>query len=255
MNKLDQLFDQKSNNLITIYTTAGYPNLNDTPTVIKELDNNKVDIIEVGIPYSDPLADGPTIQATSEKALANGMTLAILFEQLKSVQNEISAPIVLMGYYNQVMTFGLEKFLQNCQESGVSGLILPDMPYEIYLAQHKELFEKYDQKVTFLITPLTTEKRIKEINDATSGFVYIVSSSATTGSTKSNYNEDFLSNVKSFGLTKPHQIGFGISTREDVEKAWSFANGAIIGSAFLRVLDKAENKLPESIKEYISSLK
>ena len=255
MNKLDQLFDQKSNNLITIYTTAGYPNLNDTPTVIKELDNNKVDIIEVGIPYSDPLADGPTIQATSEKALANGMTLAILFEQLKAVQNEISAPIVLMGYYNQVMTFGLEKFLQNCQESGVSGLILPDMPYEIYLAQHKDLFEKYDQKVTFLITPLTTEKRIKEINDATSGFVYIVSSSATTGSTKSNYNEDFLSNVKSFDLTKPHQIGFGISTKEDVEKAWSFANGAIIGSAFLRVLDKAENKLSESIKEYISSLK
>ena len=255
MNKLDQLFDQKSNNLITIYTTAGYPNLNDTPTVIKELDNNKVDIIEVGIPYSDPLADGPTIQATSEKALANGMTLAILFEQLKAVQNEISATIVLMGYYNQVMTFGLEKFLQNCQESGVSGLILPDMPYEIYLAQHKDLFEKYDQKVTFLITPLTTEKRIKEINDATSGFVYIVSSSATTGSTKSNYNEDFLSNVKSFDLTKPHQIGFGISTKEDVEKAWSFANGAIIGSAFLRVLDKAENKLPESIKEYISSLK
>ena len=255
MNKLDQLFDQKSNNLITIYTTAGYPNLNDTPTVIKELDNNKVDIIEVGIPYSDPLADGPTIQATSEKALANGMTLAILFDQLKAVQNEISAPIVLMGYYNQVMTFGLEKFLQNCQESGVSGLILPDMPYEIYLAQHKDLFEKYDQKVTFLITPLTTEKRIKEINDATSGFIYIVSSSATTGSTKSNYNEDFLSNVKSFGLTKPHQIGFGISTKEDVEKAWSFANGAIIGSAFLRVLDKAENKLPESIKEYISSLK
>ena len=255
MNKLDQLFDQKSNNLITIYTTAGYPNLNDTPTVIKELDNNKVDIIEVGIPYSDPLADGPTIQATSEKALANGMTLAILFDQLKAVQNEISAPIVLMSYYNQVMTFGLEKFLQNCQESGVSGLILPDMPYEIYLAQHKDLFEKYDQKVTFLITPLTTEKRIKEINDATSGFVYIVSSSATTGSTKSNYNEDFLSNVKSFGLTKPHQIGFGISTKEDVEKAWSFANGAIIGSAFLRVLDKAENKLPESIKEYISSLK
>ena len=255
MNKLDQLFDQKSNNLITIYTTAGYPNLNDTSTVIKELDNNKVDIIEVGIPYSDPLADGPTIQATSEKALANGMTLAILFDQLKSVQSEISAPIVLMGYYNQVMTFGLEKFLQNCQESGVSGLILPDMPYEIYLAQHKDLFEKYDQKVTFLITPLTTEKRIKEINDATSGFVYIVSSSATTGSTKSNYNEDFLSKVKNLGLTKPHQIGFGISTKEDVEKAWSFANGAIIGSAFLRVLDKVENNLSESIKDYINSLK
>ena len=152
MNKLEQLFSQKNKNLITIYTTAGYPNLSDTPVILKELDQNNVDIIEVGIPYSDPLADGPTIQATSEKALANGMTLDILFEQLKSVQNEISSPIVLMGYYNQVMTFGLEKFLQNCQESGVSGLILPDMPYEIYLTQHKELFEKYDQKITFLIT-------------------------------------------------------------------------------------------------------
>lgn len=255
MNKLEQLFSQKNNHLITIYTTAGFPNLTDTPTILKELDRNKVDIIEVGIPYSDPLADGPTIQATSEKALANGMTLDILFEQLNSVKNEVTAPIVLMGYYNQVMTFGLEKFLQNCKESGVSGLILPDMPYEIYLAQHKELFEKYDQKVTFLITPLTTEKRIKEINDATSGFVYIVSSSATTGATTSNYNEDFLSNVKNLGLTKPHQIGFGISTKEDVEKAWKFANGAIIGSAFLRELENSEGKLENVIKEFISNLR
>ena len=255
MNKLEQLFNQKNNNLLTIYTTAGYPNLSDTPVILRELDKNNVDIIEVGIPYSDPLADGPTIQATSEKALANGMTLDILFEQLKSVQNEISAPIVLMGYYNQVMTFGLEKFLQNCQETGVSGLILPDMPYEIYLAQHKDLFEKYDQKVTFLITPLTSEKRIKEINDATSGFVYIVSSSATTGAAQSNYNEDFLAKVKSLGLTKPHQIGFGISTKEDVQKAWSFANGAIIGSAFLRVLEKSEGNLSDSIKNYLTELR
>lgn len=255
MNKLAQLFGQKNNRLLTIYTTAGYPNLSDTPFVLRELDKNKVDIIEVGIPYSDPLADGPTIQATSEKALANGMTLNILFEQLKDVKDEISAPIVLMGYYNQVMTFGLEKFLQYCKESGVSGLILPDMPYDIYLTQHKELFDKYDQNVTFLITPLTTEKRVKEINDATSGFVYIVSSSATTGATTSNYNEDFLSNIKNLGLTKPHQIGFGISTKQDVEKAWEFANGAIIGSAFLRVLEKAEGNYSEAIKNYISSLR
>ncbi|WP_413532770.1 tryptophan synthase subunit alpha [Empedobacter brevis] len=255
MNKLEQLFSKKNNQLITIYTTAGYPNLADTPVILKELDKNKVDIIEVGIPYSDPLADGPTIQATSEKALANGMTLDILFKQLNSVKNEIYAPIVLMGYYNQVMTFGLEKFLQNCEESGVSGLILPDMPYEIYLSEHKELFEKYNQKVTFLITPLTTEKRIKEINDATSGFVYIVSSSATTGATTSNYNEEFLSNIKNLGLTKPHQIGFGISTKEDVEKAWEFANGAIIGSAFLRVLEKSDGNFSSAIKDYIQSLK
>lgn len=255
MNKLEQLFNQKNKNLITIYTTAGYPNLSDTPVILKELDKNNIDIIEVGIPYSDPLADGPTIQETSEQALANGMTLDILFEQLTTVKNEISAPIVLMGYYNQVMTFGLEKFLQNCEEAGVSGLILPDMPYEIYLAEHKSVFEKYNQKVTFLITPLTSEKRIKEINDATSGFVYIVSSSATTGATTSNYNEEFLTNIKSLGLTKPHQIGFGISTKEDVEKAWNFANGAIIGSAFLRVLKQANGDLSSAIKEYISSLR
>lgn len=254
MNKLQQVLDKKTKNLITIYTTAGFPKLEDTPTIIKELDKNNVDIIEVGIPYSDPLADGPTIQETSEKALKNGMTLDILFKQLSSVKNEINSPIVLMGYYNQVMTFGLEKFLQNCETSGVSGLILPDMPYDIYLEKHKDLFEKYNQKVTFLITPLTSEKRIKEINDATSGFIYIVSSSATTGSTASNFNEEFLSKIKNHGLTKPYQIGFGISTKNDVQKAWEFANGAIIGSAFLRILEKAEGDYSNSIKNYIDSI-
>ncbi|WP_313375366.1 tryptophan synthase subunit alpha [Chishuiella sp.] len=254
MNKLQQVLDKKTKNLITIYTTAGFPKLEDTPTIIKELDKNNVDIIEVGIPYSDPLADGPTIQDTSEKALKNGMTLDILFKQLSSVKDEINTPIVLMGYYNQVMTFGLEKFLQNCETSGVSGLILPDMPYDIYLEKHKDLFEKYNQKVTFLITPLTSEKRIKEINDATSGFIYIVSSSATTGSTASNFNEEFLSKIKNYGLTKPYQIGFGISTKNDVQKAWEFANGAIIGSAFLRILEKAEGDYSNSIKNYIDSI-
>ncbi len=255
MNKLEQLFHQKNNQLLTIYTTAGYPNLMDTPVILRELDRNQVDVIEVGIPYSDPLADGPTIQATSEKALVNGMTLAILFEQLKSVQKKISAPIVLMGYYNQVMTFGLEKFLQNCEASGVSGLILPDMPYEIYLEQHQDLFKQYNQTITFLITPLTSEKRIKEINDATTGFVYIVSSSATTGATSSNYNEDFLSKISDLGLTKPHQIGFGISTKDDVEKAWNYSNGAIIGSAFLRTLEQADGHFDTSIAQFIQQLK
>ncbi|WP_313385085.1 tryptophan synthase subunit alpha [Chishuiella sp.] len=254
MNKLQEVLDKKTNNLITIYTTAGFPNLEDTPTILRELDKNNVDIIEVGIPYSDPLADGPTIQETSEKALKNGMTLDILFEQLNSIKNEISTPVVLMGYYNQVMTFGLEKFLQNCESNGISGLILPDMPYDIYLEKHKGLFEKYNQKVTFLITPLTSEKRIKEINDATTGFIYIVSSSATTGSTTSNFNENFLTKIKNTGLTKPHQIGFGISTKSDVEKAWKFANGAIIGSAFLRILEKAEGDYSNYIKNYIDSI-
>ena len=253
MNALDLKLQEKKQNLITIYTTAGYPNLMDTPTVLKQLQKNNVDIIEVGIPYSDPLADGPTIQATSEKALANGMKLNVLFEQLKSVKDEIHTPIVLMGYYNQLIKYGVEEFLKQCQESGVSGLILPDMPFQIYLDQHKSLFEKYEQRVVFLITPQTPSDRIKEINDATSGFVYVVSNSATTGATEANYNEEFLAGLKDLGLTKPYQIGFGISTKGDVEKAWSYANGAIIGSAFLRAIENSTN-IEQSVDDFIQNI-
>lgn len=254
MKTLDLLFQEKKENLITIYTTAGYPNLLDTPVILKQLQNNHVDIIEVGIPYSDPLADGPTIQATSEKALANGMNLKTLFEQLKSVKDEMHTPIVLMGYYNQMMTFGIEKFLSACQEAGVSGLILPDMPFEIYLKEHQALFEQYNQKVVFLITPQTSPERIKAINDATTGFIYVVSNSATTGATEANYNEEFLAGLKDLGLTKPYQIGFGISTKADVEKAWSYSNGAIIGSAFLRALT-ASDHLENSVDQFIQSIR
>ena len=254
MNALDLLFQKKQEKLITIYTTAGYPNLMDTPAILKQLQKNNVDIIEVGIPYSDPLADGPTIQATSEKALANGMKLNVLFEQLKSVKDEITTPIILMGYYNQLLKYGVEEFLKASKEAGVSGLILPDMPFQIYLDQHKELFEKYDQSVVFLITPQTPKERIKAINDATTGFVYVVSNSATTGATEANYNEEFLNSLKDLGLTKPYQIGFGISTKEDVEKAWSYANGAIIGSAFLRAITESNN-IEESVDQFINSIK
>lgn len=254
MNKLDLKLNEKKENLITIYTTAGYPNLTDTLVILKQLQNNNVDIIEVGIPYSDPLADGPTIQATSEKALANGMKLNVLFDQLKSIKDEMHTPIVLMGYYNQLIKYGVEEFLKQCQEAGVSGLILPDMPFQIYLDQHKALFDKYEQRVVFLITPQTPADRIKAINDATSGFVYVVSNSATTGATEANYNEDFLANLKDLGLTKPYQIGFGISTKQDVEKAWSYANGAIIGSAFLRAIENSEN-LEQSVDDFMHSIK
>lgn len=253
MNALDLLFQQKKEKLITIYTTAGYPNLTDTSVVLKQLDKKNVDIIEVGIPYSDPLADGPTIQATSEKALANGMKLDILFNQLKEVKNELNTAIVLMGYYNQLLKYGVEAFLKACKEVGVSGLILPDMPFQIYLDQHKELFEKYNQRTVFLITPQTPKDRIKAINDATTGFVYVVSNSATTGATEANYNEEFLSSLKDLGLTKPYQIGFGISTKNDVEKAWSYANGAIIGSAFLRTITET-NDLEVAINQFIESI-
>lgn len=254
MNALDLLFQKKKEKLITIYTTAGYPNLMDTPTVLKQLQQNNVDIIEVGIPYSDPLADGPTIQATSEKALANGMKLKVLFEQLKSVKEEMNTPLVLMGYYNQLLKYGVEEFLKAAQDAGVSGLILPDMPFQVYLDQHQALFEQYEQRVVFLITPETPKDRIKAINDATTGFVYVVSNSATTGATEANYNEKFLSSLKDLGLTKPYQIGFGISTKEDVEKAWSYANGAIIGSAFLRAIAES-NDLEQAVDNFITRIK
>lgn len=253
MNKLTHVFEQKGKNILTIYATAGYPNLNDTPNVIKALDQNKVDIIEVGIPYSDPLADGPTIQATSERALANGMKLDILFEQLSTVKEVIKAPILLMGYYNQVMKYGLEKFLLNCQQTGVSGLILPDMPIEIYRTQHQSLFEKYNQKVVFLVTPQTSDERIRAIDEVTNGFIYVVSNSTTTGDQKANFDENFLKKISNFGLKNPFQIGFGISNKNDFNKATSYANGAIIGSAFLRVLEEATD-IEQSIKTYIDSI-
>ncbi len=253
MNKLTHVFEQKAKNILTIYATAGYPNLNDTPKVIQALDQNNVDIIEVGIPYSDPLADGPTIQATSERALVNGMKLDVLFEQLNAVKDTVKAPILLMGYYNQVIKYGLEKFLIKCQQTGVSGLILPDMPFEIYRLQHQSLFEKHNQKVVFLVTPQTSDERIRAIDEVTNGFIYVVSNSSTTGDQNANFDEKFLKKINNFGLKNPFQIGFGISDKNDFEKATSYANGAIIGSAFLRVLEESTD-IEQSIKTYIDSI-
>ena len=254
MNKLDLLFTTKKENILTIYATAGFPNLDDTPKVVKALDKAGVDIIEIGVPYSDPLADGPIIQQTSEKALQNGMKLDLLFEQMNTFRDEVSAPYVLMGYYNQVLKYGLEKFLSKCLEAGVSGLILPDMPFEIYLSEHKNLFEKYDQKVVFLITPQTNEERIQQIVNATTGFVYIVSNSATTGTSNGTYNEEFLNRIANLKITKPKLIGFGIATHQDYKKANQFADGAIIGSAFLKMLDESEN-LNQDIKQFVHNIK
>ena len=253
MNTLDQLFQTKKNDLLAIYTTAGYPKLDDTPKIINALAKSGADIIEVGIPYSDPLADGPVIQKTSEQALKNGLTIDLLFQQLASVQ-ALETPILLMGYYNQLMKYGLEKFLQNCKKTNVAGLIIPDMPVEIYQEQHQTLFETYDQKVVFLITPKTSEERAQKLIDATTGFVYIVSNSATTGTSNSSYNESFLKSIKEKKLSKPSLVGFGIATAADYQKATEFADGAIIGSAFLKMLSESEN-LDQAIEQFIHTIK
>ncbi len=254
MNKLDLLFNKKKNNFLTIFATAGYPKLEDTISVVKSLDKTNVDVIEIGIPYSDPLADGPVIQEASEIALANGMKIDLMFDQIETFKEEVSTPYLLMGYYNQLIKYGIERFLQKCQQTNVSGLILPDMPFEIYLKDHQALFEKYNQKVVFLITPQTSEDRIQQIVGATTGFVYVVSNSATTGTANGQYNEEFLQKIKKYSFDKPKMIGFGIATNEDYRKANEFADGAIIGSAFLKML-KNSNDLENDIERFVQNIK
>lgn len=255
MNQLKKVLAEKKKNLLAIYFTAGYPNLNDTSRIIKFLDKEGVDIIEVGVPYSDPLADGPTIQETGSKALANGMKLDLLFKQLDSVKKEISTPLVLMGYFNQFLQYGPEIFLKRCHDVGVSGLILPDMPLAIYEQKYKSLFEQYNQTHTFLVTPRTPDERVKKLAAASSGFLYIVSSVSTTGA-KSSVGDnqlEYFKRIKALNLPQSQLIGFGISNKETYQIACSHSNGAIIGSAFLKAL-KGVN-LEKEVIDFIQSIR
>ncbi|TDL99300.1 MAG: tryptophan synthase subunit alpha [Flavobacteriaceae bacterium] len=255
MNKLKSLLKNKPKDLLAIYFTAGYPKLEDTTEILLALDQKKVDIIEVGIPYSDPLADGEVIQRTGSTALKNGMNLDLLFSQLAKVKGKINAPIVLMGYFNQFLQYGPEFFLKCCYDTGVSGLILPDMPLEVYQKKYKSLFEQYNQTHTFLISPQSGKERMLALAEASSGFVYIVSSAATTGA-KSDIKDSqiqYFKTVQALNLDKPSLIGFGISSRESYNTACLYASGAIIGSAFLNYL-KGEN-LKEEVSEFIDLIR
>lgn len=254
MNKLEQLFQIKKNDLLTIYFTAGYPKRDDTAQIIRTLSERKVDIIEVGIPYSDPLADGPTIQRTGELALAGGMNLDLLFNQLKEVK-DLQTPLILMGYYNPFLQYGSEKFLDRCKELEVSGLILPDLPLEVYRRKYKSLFQSRDIRISFLISPQTSEERMKELAGESSGFLYMVSSASTTGAKTgiSDEQKAYFERVEKLNLKGIRQIGFGISDRKSYETACQYANGAIIGSAFLNSL-KGEN-LEKEIIDFISSIR
>ena len=255
MNRLEHLFSTKKN-ILNIYTTAGFPKLNDTIEVVKTLAASGVDMVEIGMPFSDPLADGPTIQSSSEIAIQNGITLDLIFEQIKEIRKTVNIPIMLMGYLNQVVKYGTEEFLLKAKEVGVDGLILPDLPLDIYIDEYKTLFNKYQLKMSFLITPQTSEERIRLIAKESSAFLYVVSSFAITGS--KNDIEDsqiaYFNDINNLELSVPKLIGFGISNSETFSKACEYANGAIIGSAFIKNL-KTSTNLSKDIKQFISSIK
>jgi tryptophan synthase alpha chain len=254
-NRINQLFETKKGNILSIYFTAGFPNLNGTIKIIRELEKNNVDLIEIGIPFSDPTADGPTIQHSSEVALKNGMSVKLLFEQLKEIRNSVKIPLILMGYFNPVLQFGVENFCEKCNETGIDGTILPDLPPDEFEMHYKEIFTKNNLHNILLITPQTSEKRIRQIDDASGGFIYMVSSSSTTGAGKKveDFHPDYFGRVQQMNLKNPRLIGFGISDNATFTNACKYANGAIIGSAFVKSFDK-KLTIEESISSFVNQI-
>lgn len=251
---LSEVFANRRN-LLSIYFTAGYPQLDDTAQVIKALDSAGVDMIEVGFPFSDPLADGPVIQESSKVALSNGINTQLIFDQLKSIKGSVQAPLIAMGYLNPVLQFGMERYLQCCVESGIQAVILPDMPVEVYREEYADLFEKYEIPMVFLITPSTSDERIRLIDSISKSFIYMVSTSATTGARTgfSETNLAYFERVKALQLRSPLIIGFGISNSDTFNQACQFANGAIIGSAYIKAI--AEGDLAINTEHFIRSIK
>ncbi len=251
MNRIQKTFlgDQK---LLSIYFSAGHPELEDTVPILKALQDSSVDMIEIGLPFSDPLADGPTIQKSSTKALRNGMTTDKLFNQLQNIRESIEIPLVLMGYFNPMMQYGIERFCQNCQAIGIDGLIIPDLPVDIYHQRYKKLFDQHDLYNMFLITPQTPDERIRYIDEVSSGFIYMVRSASVTGAknTFDKTQEDYFKRIGQMQLKTPQLVGFGISNAETYRAATLFSRGAIIGSAFIKFLEeKGVKAIPDFIKK------
>ncbi len=254
-NRLIDLFKVKKEKVLNIYVTAGYPNLNDTVTIIKELEAAGADIIELGMPYSDPLADGPTIQASGEQALANGMSIKVLFEQLEGIRKEVSIPIVLMGYINPVMQYGVEAFCKKADELGIDGLILPDLPFMEYETMYQKYFEENNLSNIFLVTPQTTEERMQKVDALSSGFIYVVSSNSTTGNETKVLDDttSYFEKIKATNFSTPTLIGFNIKDNATFENASKYTNGAIIGSAFIKKIENSTN-LKEDIGEFVKGI-
>lgn len=257
MNRINQLFQKKTQHILSLYFCAGHPTLDSTTDIIRTLASRGIDMIEIGIPFSDPMADGPVIQDAATKALKNGMSLRLLFSQLKDIRRDVQIPLILMGYLNPVIRFGFENFCRECQACGIDGMIFPDLPFKDYLNDFKPIADKYDLRIIMLITPETSDERIRFIDEHTDGFIYMVSSAAVTGAQKSfdERKQAYFSHVQSLNLTHPRMIGFGISNKQTLESAYKNASGAIIGSRFVQYLDEyksadlALDKLMEALKQ------
>jgi tryptophan synthase alpha chain len=254
MSRIKGLFETRKN-ILSIYYTAGYPGLNDTLQIAEALEQAGADLLEIGFPYSDPVADGPTIQASSKQSLDQGMDLKLLFAQLKDLRKKVSIPVLLMGYVNPVLQFGVENFCKACVEVGVDGCIVPDLPMVEYEELYQPIFEQNGLTNIFLVTPQTSTDRIRKIDGLSTGFIYLLSSSATTGQhlQVSDNTESYFSRIAEMKLSNPTMIGFGINSRETFDKACQYANGAIIGSAFVKALDP--NDLKGSIRSFMQKFK
>ena len=255
MNRLNTLFESKKDNLLSIYFTAGYPELNTTVAIAEALEKSSVDFLEIGFPYSDPVADGPTVQHSSQKALENGMNLNQLFEELKDMRKKVSIPILLMGYFNPMVQYGIERFCKKATEVGVDGIIVPDLPMYEYEMLYSKYFTENGLSNIFLVTPQTSEERIRKIDTLSNSFIYLLSSSTITGKglQLTNTIEDYYKRIKAMQLNNPAIIGFGITNHGTFNKACEYARGAIVGSAFVRFLE-SENYL-EKIPEFVKSIR
>jgi tryptophan synthase alpha chain len=256
MNRIDKLFKEKKTDILSVYFTAGYPELDSTVPIIKALEASGADMIEIGMPFSDPMADGPVIQHSNEKALNNGMNVKLLFSQLENIRNEVKIPLLLMGYLNPVLQFGIESFCRKSKEAGIDGIILPDLPPAFYLREYKPIFDKYNLYNILLISPQSTSERIAEIDRISRGFVYMVSSSAVTGARESFPDDQLLyfKRVNEMTLSNPRLIGFGISNHQTFLNSAKYANGGIIGSAFVKVLG-SKGDIIGNINQFIKGIR
>lgn len=255
MNRITRLFGNKEKNLLSIYFTAGYPNLSDTVTILEALEKNGIDMAEIGIPFSDPMADGLVIQQSAEVALKNGMSLRLLFEQLKEVRKTVRMPLIMMGYLNPILQYGFDRFCKSCAEAGIDGMIIPDLPFADYLANYQSTAVRHNLKMIMLITPETSEERIRLIDAHTEGFIYMVSSASTTGAQQQfdEGKQSYFTRVAGMNLGNPLMVGFGISNKATLSAASAHTNGAIVGSKFIQLL--GEHKDPDrAVKALLSIL-
>ncbi|MDR0509504.1 MAG: tryptophan synthase subunit alpha [Rikenellaceae bacterium] len=255
MNRIKELFARKPKGILSVYFTAGYPQKESTVQIIGELERQGVDMVEIGIPFSDPMADGPVIQQSSGAALAGGMTLAGLFDQLRDVRRDVKLPLVMMGYLNPVMQYGFERFCHDCADAGIDGLILPDLPFDEYVAEYKPVADRHNLSVIMLVTPETSTERIRLIDSHTDGFIYMVSAASTTGARESfdGATLEYMRRVADLGLRNPRLVGFGISNPATYAAAQAHADGAIVGSAFIRLLG-SEPTVQKAVERLLEKL-